>query len=268
MSGLIRIGEAELYAEEQGAGEAMLLVSGLGGSGTFWRNQAKHFATRYRVVSYDHRGVGRSPAAPLHSSVAEMAEDALALMDALDIEAAHLVGHSTGGAIGQYLAFHAPSRLRSLVLSASWAGPTPLFTDLFRVRRKILLESGPESYLFSGSLLVTPAWALEGSYPGMEEVVRQRLTVFPGTEVELGRLKAVMNHDLRDQVKNIRTPTGIISAHDDNVTPPELSRELAQRIPGAIQVLLPQGGHFCPVTVTQDYNRELEGLLGKLEARC
>ena len=244
----------------------MLLVPGLGGSGTFWRNQVEHFSPRYRVVTYDHRGVGRSPAAPLHRSVGEMADDTLALMDALGIEAAHIVGHSTGGAIGQHLALRVPERLRSLVLSASWAGPTPLFTDLFRVRRKNLLESGPESYLFSGSLLVTPAWALEGSYPGMEEVLRQRLSVFPGAEVELGRLKAVMEHDLREQIGAIRVPTAVISARDDNVTPPEMSRELAEKIPGAVRTLLPEGGHFCPVTVAADYNRELERLLKEIAA--
>ncbi len=263
---LVESGEAQLFVEEHGKGEAMLLVPGLGGSGTFWGKQVEYFSPRYRVVTYDHRGVGRSPAAPLHDSVGEMADDALALMDALGIEAAHIVGHSTGGAIGQHLALRSPKRVRSLVLSASWAGPAPLFTDLFRVRRRILLDSGAESYLFSGSLLVTPAWALEGSYPGMEEVLRQRLAVFPGTEVELGRLKAVMTHDLREQIQAIRTPTGVISARDDNVTPPEMSRELAERIPGAVRVLLPEGGHFCPVTVTRAYNRELARMLVDLGA--
>ena len=60
-----------------------------------------------------------------------------------------------------------------------------------------------------------------------------------------------MTHDLREQIQAIRTPTGVISARDDNVTPPEMSRELAERIPGAVRVLLPEGGHFCPVTVTR-----------------
>ncbi len=264
--GLVRTANARLYAEQHGDGEAMLLIPGLGGSGTFWRKQIEYFSRRCRVVTYDHRGVGRSPAAPMHSHVSEMADDALALMEALGLEAAHIVGHSTGGAIGQHLALRSPRRVRSLVLSASWAGPTPLFTDLFRFRRRILLDSGPDSYLFSGSLLVTPAWALEGSYPGMEEVLRQRLDIFPGTEVELGRLNAVMRHDLREQIQAIRVPTGIISARDDNVTPPEMSRELAERIPGAARAQLPEGGHFCPMTVAREYNRALARLLEEIGA--
>ena len=217
---LVSIGETELFVEERGEGEVLLLVAGLGGSGTFWRKQVEYFSPRYRVVTYDHRGVGRSPEAPLHSSVSKMANDALALMDALDIEAAHVVGHSTGGAIGQHLALRTPDRVRSLVLSSSWAGPTPLFVELFELRRKILLDAGAESYLFSGTLLVTPAWAIEDSYPGREWIVAERLKVFPGVEAELGRLNAVMTHDLREEIQEIRVPTGVISAKDDVLTPP------------------------------------------------
>ena len=263
---LASVGEAELFVEEQGQGDVMLLVAGLGGSGTFWRNQVEHFSPRYRVVTYDHRGVGRSPAAPSHSSVSEMAADTLALMDALGIEAAHIVGHSTGGAIGQHLALRSPHRVRSLVHSASWAGPTPLFVELFKLRRKILLDAGVDSYLFSGTLLVNPAWAIEHAYPGMDRIVAERLTVFPGTDVELGRLNAVLKHDLRDEIHRIRIPTGVISAKDDALTPPGMARELAERIPGARRVLLREGGHFCPITVAQDYNRELSSLLTQLGA--
>lgn len=263
---LISAGNAELYAEQRGEGDILLLIPGLGGSGAFWRNQVEYFSSRYRVITYDHRGVGRSPGAPLHSSVGEMADDALALMDALDIEAAHIIGHSTGGAIGQHLALREPDRVRSLILSSSWAGPTPLFIELFELRRKILVDAGVESYLFSGTLLVTPAWAIEDSYPGRERIVAERLKVFPGLEAELGRLNAVMTHDLREEISGIRVPTGVISAKDDVLTPPGMARELVERIPGARQVLLPEGGHFCTVTVAHQYNREVNRLLQEIHS--
>ena len=263
---LVSVGEAELFVEERGEGQVLLLVAGLGGSGTFWRRQVAFFSQLYRVISYDHRGVGRSPEAPLHRSAGEMADDALALMDALGIEAAHIVGHSTGGAIGQHLALRAPDRVRSLVLSSSWAGPTPLFVELFQLRRQILLEAGAESYLFSGTLLVTPAWAIEDSYPGKEKIVAERLKVFPGVEAELGRLNAVITHDLREEIHKIRAPTGVISAKDDALTPPGMARELSERIPGAHRVMLPEGGHFCTVTVADRYNRELSRLLQEINS--
>jgi aminoacrylate hydrolase len=262
---LVSIGDAELYTESHGAGEDLLLVAGLGGMATFWNRQIEALAARYRVMLHDHRGCGRSPDAPVVSSSVEMAEDLVRLMDAMDIQSAHIVGHSTGGAIGQHIALKHPERVRSLVLSASWAGPTPLFVDTFRIRRDILINVGVRHYMMVGSLLAVPVWAMEQGYTGMDDYLDDRIANFPGLETELARLNAVMTHDLRYQVKDITTPTGVISAKDDSLTPPSMATELAERIPGAKQVLLPDGGHFCPVTVTAEYNQQLLTLLDDIQ---
>lgn len=246
-----------MYVEEHGAGEPLLLVAGLGGSGRFWKAQVEPLAQQFRVILHDHRGVGRSGRAPLVSNASELADDLLRLMDAIGVDRAHLVGHSTGGAIGQHIALRAPERLRSLVLSASWAGPTPLFVQTFATRRDVLINSGPLNYLMVGTLLAAPAWWLAPRFQSTVDYFRERLEEFPGLEIELGRLNAVMTHDLRWQLDRIRTPTLVIGARDDQLTPPGMSEELAQRIPGASLELLPQGGHFCPMTVTADYNARL-----------
>ena len=251
---LVAIGHTDLYVESNGCGEPLLLVAGLGGVGRFWSRQVGPFAEHFRVITHDHRGVGRSGPGPLISNAGEMADDLLRLMDALGIESAHLVGHSTGGAIGQHIALRAPERLRSLVLSASWAGPTPLFVQTFRTRRDILINCGPLNYLMVGTLLAMPAWALSKEFNDAPSYLQSRLAQFPGLDVELGRLNAVMSHDLRHQVGRINIPTLVIGAHDDQLTPPGLSEELAERIPGARLHLLNEGGHFCPHTVTERYN--------------
>jgi aminoacrylate hydrolase len=261
----VSIGHAELYVEEHGAGEPLLLVAGLGGVGRFWAHQVPDFARHFRVILHDHRGVGRSGPGPLVSNAGELADDLLRLMDALGLESAHLVGHSTGGAIGQHIALRAPERLKSLVLSASWAGPTPLFLQTFHTRRDILINSGPLNYLMVGTLLAAPAWWLADRFRDTQSYFRDRLAEFAGLEVELGRLNAVMAHDLRHRVAGIRTPTLVIGAKDDQLTPPGLSEELAQRIPGATLAVLPSGGHFCPQTVTEEYNaRVLEFLTAQI----
>ncbi|MFK8054342.1 MAG: alpha/beta fold hydrolase [Woeseiaceae bacterium] len=258
---LVSIGDAELYTEIHGEGEDLLLVAGLGGMATFWHKQVEFLAQHYRVILHDHRGVGRSTDAPVVSAASEMAEDLVRLMDAMNIESAHIVGHSTGGAIGQNIAVHHPERVRSLVLSASWAGPTPLFVDTFRVRRDILINCGVKHYMMVGSLLASPAWTLTDSYQGMEHYLADRIKHFAGLETELARLNAVMTHDLRHRVKEITAPTGVISAKDDSLTPPSMSDELADRIPGAVRVRLEEGGHFCPVTTSEHYNQQLLDLL-------
>jgi aminoacrylate hydrolase len=260
----ISIGDADLYTETTGQGEDLLLVAGLGGSGTFWRQQLAVLSASYRVTLFDHRGVGRSSPAPLISSVEQLGDDLVRLMDALGIERAHLVGHSTGGAIGQYVALQHPQRLRSLVLSASWAGPTPLFIEMFRLRRDVLINSGIKQYLLLGALLATPAWHLHQRFTTAEDYLVDRTRSAPALEVELGRLNAVMTHDLRHQLHAIKVPTAVLCARDDQITPQPMSAELASLIPGALMRTLPEGGHFCPLTATESYNEALLALLEQL----
>src|SRR5438552_15225781 len=93
-------GDAESYYEEAGQGEPLLLVPGLSGQGSFWSRQVEAFKGDFRVIVHDHRGAGRSTHSNIKYSVEQMADDVLRLMDALKIDSAHLVGHSTAGAIG------------------------------------------------------------------------------------------------------------------------------------------------------------------------
>ena len=264
----IAIGHAEIHVEEHGEGEPLLLVAGLGGSGRFWGAQVEEFAREFRVILHDHRGVGRSGPGPIISNAGELADDLLRVMDALGVERAHLVGHSTGGAIGQHIALREPGRLASLVLSASWAGPTPLFLQTFHTRRDILVNSGPLNYLMVGTLLATPAWYLKDRFKDTRTFFETRLAEFPGLEIELGRLNAVMSHDLRHRIDAIRTPTFVIGAPDDQLTPASMSEELAQRIPGARLCMLGEGGHFCPQTVTNQYNAAVLGFLREQRAHA
>src|SRR5579875_3261200 len=107
----IAIGDCSLYFERQGAGFPVMFVTGLGGFGSFWQDQLAAFAKTFEVVTHDHRGIGQSDPSRMNHTVERMAADVIALMDALGIERAHLVGHSTGGAIAQILAIEHSKRL-------------------------------------------------------------------------------------------------------------------------------------------------------------
>jgi pimeloyl-ACP methyl ester carboxylesterase len=104
----------------------VLLVAGLGGRGEFRPADVTALARVFRVITHDHRGTGGSTLSPGPYSVARLADDVLRPMDALGVERADFVGHSTRGAIRPHLALRAPQRLHRLVLSRTWCRPDDL----------------------------------------------------------------------------------------------------------------------------------------------
>jgi aminoacrylate hydrolase len=135
-----------------------MLVPGLGGVGSYWNPNIPAFAQKYQVVLHDHRGTGQSSRSRIHYNVDQMTDDLLAVMNHLEIEKAHLVGHSTGGAIGQTLAAKHPERLISLVIYASWTKADPFFRRVFEARRALLTASGAAAYVRSTAIFLYPDW--------------------------------------------------------------------------------------------------------------
>ena len=120
-------GGAQLYYEAHGSGPPLFLVSGLSGVASFWSQNLDAFARYFSVIVHDHRGVGQSSPSRIAYSVDQMADDVLHLVDGLGYERVNLIGHSTGGAIGQILAIDRPDRIDRLVLSGTWTNPDPYF---------------------------------------------------------------------------------------------------------------------------------------------
>jgi aminoacrylate hydrolase len=261
---LVAIGDADLYYEDAGAGPPLMLVPGLGGQGSFWISLLPVFSRDFRTVVHDHRGAGRSTHSRITYSVEQMADDTLRLMDALGIGAAHFVGHSTGGAIGQRIALDHPDRLRSLVLSATWAGPDAYFRRVFESRRQTLVDSGIEAYLRASVLFqATPRWVSDND-EFITDIQRVSAAASAPVEVLLSRIDAILRHDCRARLLEIRVPTLVIVARDDVITPVFYSEELAGRIPGAKLVVLDGGGHYAPAISSEPYNAAVGQFLRSL----
>ena len=261
------IGDAEIYYEEAGQGPALLLVPGLSGLGSFWARQVAEFKRDFRVIIHDHRGTGQSTHSRIKYSVEQMADDVLRLMDRLGIASAHLVGHSTGGAIGQVIAQDHPERLQSLVLSATWAGQDAFFRRVFESRKEVLAKLGVEAYLRTSVLFLAPPWWVSANDAAIAEMHRGLAAAAPPVEVMVSRIDAIMAFERRARLDAIRTPTLVVVAQDDMVTPLFYSDELAERIPGAKLVVLDDGGHFAPQITPEPYNAAvgafLRGQLGR-----
>ena len=188
----VSLGDADIYYEEKGQGPPLMLVPGLVGTGSFFMSQVPEFSRDFRTIVHDHRGAGRSSYSRIRYSVEQMADDTLRLMDALGVDAAHFVGHSTGGAIGQVIATDHPDRLRSLVLSATWAGPDAYFRRLFESRKQTLLDSGIEAYLRLSALVqATPRWVSEND-EFITELHRVAAAGYPPVEIVASRIDAIL----------------------------------------------------------------------------
>jgi aminoacrylate hydrolase len=258
---LVSIGDGEIYYESHGSGAPLLLVAGLGGTGNYWLPQISEFSQYFRVIIHDHRGTGQSTRSKIQYSVDQMTRDLLKLMDAIGIDHAHLLGHSTGGAIGQTIAIEHPHRLTSLVLYATWTKSDAFMRRVFDVRKVLLSSAGAAAYVKATPLFLCPDWWINENSAAVEAADQKVLESFPSVDIALSRCDAVINFDRVSQLGQIRTPTHIVCAKDDFLTPSYFSEELARRIPNANLHLLERGGHACSQTVPQEFNKLVLRLL-------
>ena len=258
-----RSGDAEIYYEEHGAGQPLVLVPGLGGVASYWNANVPVFSQKYRVITHDHRGMGQSSRSKIRYSVDQMADDLLRLMDHLDVGQVHLIGHSTGGAIGQTLALTHPERLKTLVIYASWTKADPFFRRVFEARRSLLLAAGAAAYVRATGIFLYPDWWVNDNIALLEEREKLAIAAFPGPEIVASRIDAVVDFDRTAGLSRIRTPTLVICAKDDFLTPPYFSRELARLIPGAELLLLERGGHCASETSSGEFNRAVLSFLDR-----
>lgn len=150
-----------LHYEVHGPSDAaatVLLSSGLGGSAGFWQPQlGALMAAGYRVIAYDQRGTGRSPATlPEAYAIADMARDVIEILDATNTARCHFAGHALGGLVGLQLALDAPSRIASLALVNAWSKPNPHSARCFDARLALLGACGPRAYVEAQPIFSTP----------------------------------------------------------------------------------------------------------------
>jgi aminoacrylate hydrolase len=254
-----------LYYEIHGPadGAPLILSAGLGGSGKYWLPNLPALAARHRVILYDHRGTGRSDRAlPDTVTVDDLADDLLALIDAIGLERATILGHAAGGVAALALALKAPERVAGLVLVNAWSKLDPHFARCFATRLALLRHSGPRAYLHAQPLFLFPArWISEHSaeLDAEEEV---HLAHFAGADVYEKRIAALRAFDVDARLGEISVPTLALASADDMLVPYICSERLAAGIPGATLALMPWGGHACNVTDPDLFHRLVLNFLG------
>jgi 3-oxoadipate enol-lactonase len=245
----------ELHHRLDGPDDApvLMLSNSLGTNLAMWEDQLAALAGRFRVLRYDQRGHGRSPATPGPYTMAELAADALDLLDRLGLERVSFCGVSLGGMTGMWLAINSPERLERLALCCTSAHlpPREMWTERAATVRAHGIEAVVDAQL---ERWFTPA--LAELRPEALERTRQALLDTPA-EGYAGCCEAIAAHDLRGELGAIRTPTLVLAAAADPATPPEHGRLIAAGIGGARLVVLEQGRHLAAVERPEEFSREV-----------
>jgi aminoacrylate hydrolase len=254
---------AELRASVEGSGPALLLVSGLGGTAGFWNDSATTLARSFRVISFDQRGIGASSRGEAQCTIDQLARDCLAVLDAAGVQRAVLLGHSTGGCIGQALARQAPERLDGLILSATWLRPSRYMAALFGTRRAILDEN-PHAYAATATLLAYPPRWLEVNWSVYEAALAKAPNSEQARQVVRERIDALLAFDGSEHIAALAMPALILGARDDVIVPAFLQEELAAALRGARKTMLDSGGHFFPVSRPDAFTATVAEWIGEL----
>lgn len=240
-------------------GEIVVLSPGLGGSGGYWAPNLAALSECYRILLYDHRGTGRSER---QMPMADLSGDILGLMDALDIDRAHLIGHAAGGIAGLQLALDRPDRLGKLVVVNGWARLDPHFARCFEARLALLHGSGVRAYVRAQPIFLYPAEWISTQSDAIDAEAEGVLAHFPEVEVLERRIAALKGFDIDERLGEIRTPTLLVAAADDMLVPAHCSKRLADGIAGAQLATMIWGGHGCNVTDPAGFNRFVLDFLG------
>ncbi len=258
----------DIYYETWGRrdGEPLLLIPGLGADLRIWACQRLVFGRRYRCIALDNRGSGRSakPAGPY--SLDQMADDALAVLDAEGIEGAHVLAYSMGSYVAQILAVTAPERVTSLILAgtaarqhqwrrdllASWADVATTRGVHVMARRAFPYLLGPRTARVFG-VWINLLWPLLLSQPA---------------HAFAAQVEAILTYpeDRRRRLAEITVPALVLAGVDDRLTPPEDGAELASLLPAGRFATVSGAGHGMMLEQAPDFNEAVLRFLAAVPA--
>ena len=260
-----------IHYSVQGAGSTpVVLVQGLGLSSRFWFDVPDRLLAEnsdLRIVLPDNRGTGFSDRSPKLFRVRTMADDVARVLDACDIDAAHVVGISMGGMIAQQLALRHKSRVKGLVLMATTPGlpygrlpPMKSLATLLTMPSKLRKE---ESAIHIAKLLLP-----EAEWPRAREIFDGWIDLIQTSPVEprafFDQFAAVCAHWTGKEIADISCPTHVITGDSDALIPPKNSEWLSQRIPGAELHVLAGVGHAIPAQDRDVVARTVSRLIARV----
>ncbi|WP_298626766.1 alpha/beta hydrolase [uncultured Legionella sp.] len=244
-----------IYYELRGQGQPLVLIAGYTGDHTFWKLMQEELAKQFTVLLFDNRGIGQTLDSGADFSLELMAEDTMALINALGLEHPHIIGQSMGGAIAQMIARTHGQHIDKLIIlnSAAKLNVRTINTlnNIYKLREAQipfdLFIDTALPWFFSSHFLANP----ELIKAFKEDLLKNP---FPQSISDQERqLKALLPFDSRNWLKDIHSSTLVIAAEEDIIALPEESKELAQCLPDAQFKIIP-GAHSSPVEQANTVN--------------
>ena len=263
----VQVGDIAMYYRVDGEGHPLMLISGGGNDHSNWIMQTPEFSKKHRVICFDNRGTGRTDAPDSPYSVEMMADDAIGLLDALEIDQAHILGLSLGGMIAQEIALKYPQRVNRLILLGTTARGQSIAPGFVELGAKLIDEEYSQETLFREIL----PWMYTEKFCQNKEQVEMiigAVVAYPYPTpiyVWARHADAGKEHDTRDRLKEINARTLVLVGQEDIVTPLELSQELAAGIPNAELLVLEGGGHYLPFEIPNQFNQAVLEFLAKVD---
>lgn len=265
---MAKCGEINLEYYDEGSGPPLLMIMGFGGQAASWGEPfMSGLRNSFRCIRFSNRGTGDSSRPAEQFTVSTMADDAVALLDALSIDRAHVLGVSMGGMIAQELALAHSQRVEGLVLGCTTpGGPKAAVADQ-EVFAMLLPQPG-----LSREEQIRKAWPAITTTKMIEE--KMFLEVMLASSLEkptpmdtiLKQTVAVQGFDAYDRLPNISAPTLIIHGDSDRLVPPENGRILHERIPGSRLEILPDAAHMFFWEYPEDAAKIITSFLAQVPA--
>lgn len=253
---------AAIWYESVGDGPPLVFAHGAGGNTLVWWQQVPHFARRHRVITFDHRGFGRSSCAAGHEQARHFADDLAAVLDAAGVGRCVLVCQSMGGWTGLQFALSHPERVAALVLSGTPAG----------IATPAVWQALAAIAASSASQLTEPIWdqphpALAADLfardPARAFLYGQLAALNPAGGLARIALHEVMTEPV--QLAGWTIPTLLLGGAHDRLFAPEVLREVAAAIPGSQFVEIPVAGHSPYFETPEAFNDAVQGFLDRID---
>lgn len=260
--------QAPIHIEQAGAGADVLLIAGLSDPAEAWQMQLDGLADRYRLIAYDNAGTGRTPLPDRPLTLESMADDAVAVLDALDVESAHIAGFSGGSRIAQELALRHPDRVRSLVLMSTWARPDAYSRSTMTFLSWLADVAPSERAMLEAFFLwiYTPRAHEDGM---VAQIIEDALAFEhpQSPEAFKAQLAPFRTYDNLTRLPDISVPTLVLAGELDIITPPRYGRIVADAIPGARFEVLPGEAHQPFQERPEDFNARVDAFWREVARR-